>query len=52
MRIHHVMVFVSNMKRSVTFYRDVIGLPLLSSERVAQYADPAGLAFSVGKEKR
>ena len=28
MRINYAIVFVSDMKRSVTFYRDVIGLPL------------------------
>ncbi len=28
MRVSYVMVFVSDMKRSVSFYRDVIGLPL------------------------
>ena len=28
MRVSHAIVFVSDMKRSVGFYRDVIGLPL------------------------
>lgn len=28
MRINSVIVFVSDMKRSVSFYRDVLGLPL------------------------
>ncbi len=28
MRIDYAIVFVSDMKRSVAFYRDVIGLPL------------------------
>jgi lactoylglutathione lyase len=28
MRISYAIVFVSDMKRSVTFYRDVLGLPL------------------------
>jgi lactoylglutathione lyase len=28
MRVSHATVFVSDMKRSVAFYRDVIGLPL------------------------
>ena len=28
MRVSHAIVFVSDMKRSVAFYRDVIGLPL------------------------
>jgi len=28
MRVHYAIVFVSDMSRSVAFYRDVIGLPL------------------------
>lgn len=28
MRVNYVIVFVSDMKQSVSFYRDVIGLPL------------------------
>lgn len=28
MRLNYAMVFVSDMKRSVAFYRDVLGLPL------------------------
>lgn len=28
MRVHYAIVFVSDMARSVAFYRDVIGLPL------------------------
>ena|SRR5256885_439919 len=28
MRINYAIVFVSDMKRSVSFYRDVIGLPM------------------------
>ena len=28
MRASYVIVFVSNMKRSVSFYRDKLGLPL------------------------
>jgi len=28
MRVSYAMVFVSDMKRSVAFYRDVVGLPL------------------------
>ena len=28
MRINYVIVFVSDMKRSVSFYRDVLGIPL------------------------
>ena len=28
MRVNYAIVFVSDMERSVSFYRDVIGLPL------------------------
>ena len=28
MRVHYAIVFVSDMRRSVTFYRDTIGMPL------------------------
>lgn len=28
MRVNYAIVFVSDMKRSVSFYRDVIGMPL------------------------
>ena len=28
MRVNYVMVFVSDMKRSTEFYRDVLGLPM------------------------
>jgi len=28
MRIHYAIVFVSGMARSVSFYRDVVGLPM------------------------
>jgi len=28
MRVHYAIVFVSDMKRSVAFYKDVLGMPL------------------------
>jgi len=28
MRVNYVIIFVSDMKRSVSFYRDVVGLSL------------------------
>ena len=48
MRVSYAIVFVGDMKRSVAFYRDVLGLPL----RFAQYLDPDGLAISVSEERR
>jgi predicted enzyme related to lactoylglutathione lyase len=47
-RLNYAIVFVSDMARSVAFYRDVIGLSL----KIAQDADPDGLALSVGEERR
>ncbi len=38
-RVKYAIVFVSDMKRAVSFYRDEIGLPL----------NPDGLAISVGE---
>ena len=62
MRVNYAMVFVSDMARSVAFYRDVVGLPLtfqspgwseFSTEgvKLAQYHDPDGLTFAVGEER-
>ena len=28
MRLNYAIIFVSDMKRSVAFYRDILGLPL------------------------
>ena len=42
MRVNYAIVFVSDMKRAVTFYRDVL----------AQYLDPDGLPISVGENRR
>jgi catechol 2,3-dioxygenase-like lactoylglutathione lyase family enzyme len=85
MRVNFAIVFVSDMKRAVAFYRDVIELPLrfespgwtefatdgatlalhltegpetapggcrMFGARLAQYADPDGLAISVGEAKK
>ena len=63
MRVSYAIVFVSDMKRSVAFYRDVIGLPLkfdspewsefaTDGAKIAQYLDPDGLAISVSEERQ
>jgi catechol 2,3-dioxygenase-like lactoylglutathione lyase family enzyme len=39
MRLNYAIVFVSDMRRSVSFYRDTM------------YADPDGLAISVGESR-
>jgi lactoylglutathione lyase len=47
MRVNYAIVFVSDMKRSVAFYRDVIGLPLkFDSPEWSEFAtDGATLAL-------
>ena len=47
MRVSYAIVFVSDMKRSVAFYRDVIGLPLkFDSPEWSEFAtDGATLAL-------
>ena len=47
MRVNYVIVFVSDMKRAVLFYRDVLGLPLKfeSSEWTEFATDGATLAL-------
>ena len=49
MRINYAIVFVSDMKRSISFYRDVIGLPLkFESSHWTEFAtDGATLALHV-----
>ena len=42
MRINYVIVFVADMKRSVAFYRDVLGLPL-------RFETPDWTEFSTGE---
>jgi lactoylglutathione lyase len=46
-RVNYAIVFVSDMKRSVAFYRDVVGLPLrFESPRWTEFAtDGATLAL-------
>jgi lactoylglutathione lyase len=41
MRLSHAMTFVSDMKRSVAFYRDVLGLPL-------RFESPEWTEFAAG----
>jgi lactoylglutathione lyase len=40
-RVNHVIIFVSDMKRAVSFYRDVLGLPL-------RFESPDWTEFSTG----
>ncbi len=52
MRVNYAIVFVSDMKRSVEFYRDVLGLPLkFESPGWTEFAtDGATLALHACKE--
>jgi hypothetical protein len=49
MRVSYAILFVSDMRRSVVFYREepkhVFGV------RIAQYLDPDGLGISVSEER-
>jgi lactoylglutathione lyase len=51
MRVNYAIVFVGDMKRSVEFYRDVIGLPLkFESPGWTEFAtDGATLALHAGE---
>ena len=52
MRVNFAIVFVSDMKRSVSFYRDVLGLPLrFESPGWTEFAtDGATLALHASEE--
>ena len=52
MRVNYAIAFVSDMKRSVAFYRDVLGLPLrFESPGWTEFAtEGATLALHVSKE--
>lgn len=52
MRVNYAIVFVSDMKRSVAFYRDVLGLPLKFESPVwTEFAtDGATLALHKSEE--
>ncbi len=54
MKVTYAIVFVSDMKRSVSFYRDVIGLPLkFESSHWTEFAtDGATLALHVSDVPR
>ena len=52
MRVNYAIVFVSDMKRAVSFYRDVVGLPLRFESPAWTSVDPDGLTISVGEDRR
>jgi lactoylglutathione lyase len=48
MRLSYVIVFVSDMKRSVAFYRDVIGLTLkIDSPEWSEFATEGGATLAL-----
>lgn len=47
MRVHSVQVFVSDMDRAVTFYRDVLGLPVRVTTPFLTEFDLEGLSFGL-----
>ena len=52
MRVSYAIVFVSDMKRSVAFYRDVIGLPLkFDSPEWSEFATE-GATFALHRADR
>ena len=54
MRVNYVIVFVSDMKRAVAFYRDALGLPLrFESPGWTEFAtEGATLALHEGEKPR
>ena len=54
MRVNYAIVFVSDMKRSVEFYRDILGLPLkFETPGSTEFAtDGATLALHACKESK
>jgi catechol 2,3-dioxygenase-like lactoylglutathione lyase family enzyme len=40
MRVSYAIIFVSDMKRSLMFYRDMLGLPLRFDHRVGPSSPP------------
>jgi lactoylglutathione lyase len=54
MRVSYIIVFVSDMKRSVSFYRDILGLPLkFESPGWTEFAtDGATLALHASRGSR
>lgn len=47
MRVHSVQVFVSDMERSVAFYRDIMGLPVRVTNPFLTEFDLEGLNFGL-----
>jgi lactoylglutathione lyase len=54
MRVNYAIVFVSDMKRSVVFYRDVLGIPLRfeTAEWTEFATDGATLALHASKASK
>ena len=46
-RINVVYLYVRDLERSATFYRDVLGIPLAGDEHWAEAAFPDGVRFAL-----
>jgi lactoylglutathione lyase len=47
MRLRYAMIFVSDLERSLRFYRDLVGLPVLEEERDLVDFDLDGSVFAI-----
>ncbi len=47
MRVHSIQIFVSDMERSVAFYRDVLGLPVRVGTPFLTEFELEGLSFGL-----
>jgi catechol 2,3-dioxygenase-like lactoylglutathione lyase family enzyme len=49
--VHHTCITVSNLERSITFYRDLLGLELVMTEESERSGDDRSKALGVAKAK-
>jgi catechol 2,3-dioxygenase-like lactoylglutathione lyase family enzyme len=49
--VHHTCITVSNLERSIAFYRDVLGLELILTEESERSGDDRSKALGVAKAK-
>lgn len=47
MRLRYAIVFVSDLQRSLAFYRDLVGLPLRDETRTSAEFDVGGATFAI-----
>ena len=49
--VHHTCITVSNLERSITFYRDLLGLELVMTEESERSGDDRSKALGVARAK-